>query len=259
MEVVKGIQYRAGELDAYEKERCVLDLYLPKQRKNCSVIVWFHGGGLTGGERDNAETADVAMTFAQKGIIVASAEYRLSPRVKYPAYIDDAAAAVAWVMKHVSEYGGDPKSLFISGHSAGGYLTGILGMDPKYLAKYGVDTKQLAGMIPVSGQAFTHFAIRDERGIRDPQTTTVCDDAAPVYHARKDAPPILIIMGDHDWPARAEENRYFLAMLKLLGHPDADYKQFSDRDHGTIIGKIKEPNDPVCAAIVEFVEKHQGE
>jgi hypothetical protein len=65
-------------------------------------------------------------------------------------------------------------------------------------------------------------------------------------------------MGDHDWPARAEENRYFLAMLKLVGHPDAEFKQFPNRDHGSIIGKIPGPNDPVYAAILEFVEKHKG-
>lgn len=255
--VVKNAPYRSGEkLSDYERERCVVDLYVPKPCKNCSVIVWFHGGGMTGGSKDGA--AAVAKRFARAGIIVAAANYRLSPKAKYPAYIDDVAACTAWVMKHIGEYGGNPKSVFIAGHSAGGYLTGILGMDKKYLAKYGIDTAQLAGMIPVSGQAFTHFAIRQERGVPNFNTATVCDDAAPCYHVRKDAPPILIIMGDKDWPARAEENRYFLAMLKLVGHPDAEFKQFANRNHGTIIGKIPEPNDPVAEAILEFVEKHRA-
>ena len=259
IEVIKNLHYRAGDgLTDYERERCVVDLYLPKPRKDCSAVVWFHGGSMVSGSKDNAGTIAVANRFAKAGIAVAVANYRLSPKVKYPAYIDDAAACAAWVVKHIADYGGNPKSVFISGHSAGGYLTGIVGMDPKYLAKYGVDTAQLAGMIPVSGQAFTHFTIRKENSVPNPNTTTICDDAAPCYHVRKDSPPILIIMGDHDWPARAEENRYFLAMLKLVGHPDAEYKQFSERNHGTIIGKIPEPNDPVAEAILGFVEKHRA-
>lgn len=259
VEVVKNIHYRTGDgLTDYERERCVVDLYLPKPCKDCSAIVWFHGGSMVSGSNDDASTVAVANRFARGGIAVAVANYRLSPKVKFPAYIDDAAACTAWVMKHIADYGGNPKSVFISGHSAGGYLTGIVGMDAKYLAKYGVDTAQLAGMIPVSGQAFTHFAIRKENGVPNPNTTTICDDAAPCYHVRKDAPPILIIMGDHDWPARAEENRYFLAMLKLVGHPDAEYKEFANRNHGTIIGKIPEPNDPVAEAILAFVEKHRA-
>lgn len=257
IEVVKNLHYRTGkDLSEYEQKRCVVDLYLPKPRKDCSVIVWFHGGGMTGGDKRDA--AAVGKRFAQAGIIVASVEYRLYPKAKYPDFIDDAAACTAWVMKHAAEYGGNPKSVFIAGHSAGGYLTGILGMDPKYLAKYGVDTAQLAGMIPVSGQAFTHFVIREQHGVKDVQTTTVCDDAAPCYHVRKDSPPILIIMGDQDYPARAEENHYFLAMLKLVGHPDAEFKLFAGRTHGSIIGKVSDPNDPVAAAILEFVSKHKA-
>lgn len=259
VEVVKNLHYRSGkDLSAYEQERCVLDLYLPKTRKDCSVIVWFHGGGMTGGKRDEADAVAVAKRFAEAGIAVASVEYRLYPKVKYPDFIDDVAAGTAWVMKHISEYGGNPKSVFVAGHSAGGYLTGILGMDPKYLAKYGVDTAQLRGMIPVSGQAFTHYVIRAQHGVPNPNEMTVCDDAAPCYHVRKDAPPILIIMGDNDWPARSQENDFFLAMLKVVGHPDAEFKKFAGRNHGTIIGKISEPNDPVFAAMLEFVEKHRA-
>jgi len=257
VEVIKNLAYRSGPgLDAYERERCLLDLYLPKPRKDCPVIVWFHGGGMKGGAK--ADAAALAKRFASAGIIVATGEYRLYPKAKYPDFIDDAAACTAWVMKHISDYGGDPKSTFIAGHSAGGYLTGILGMDPKYLRKYGIDTARLAGMIPVSGQAFTHYVIREQHGVADPNLSTVCDDAAPCYHVRKDSPPILIIMGDHDWPCRAEENRYFLAMLRLAGHPDADFKQFAGRDHGSIIGRIAEPNDPVFETMLEFVHKRQA-
>lgn len=167
----------------------------------------------------------------------------------------NAAASVAWVANHIAKYGGNPKALFISGHSAGGYLTAILGMDPKYLAKYGIDTAAIAGIIPVSGQTFTHYTIRKERGIPNPDTTPIIDDASPCYHARKTAPPTLAICGDHDMATRAEENRYFVALLNTVGHTDATYREFPDRDHGTIVSKIPEPHDPVAEAILGFVAR----
>lgn len=252
--VIKNIAYKSGKrLSAYERDRCVLDLYLPESKKNCPVVIWFHGGGLEGGSKDDA--VEIGEFFAKNGVAAAVASYRLSPKVRYPAYVDDAAASVAWTIKHICEYGVYPDcSVFISGHSAGGYLAAIAGMNPKYLGKYGVDLKRIAGVIPVSGQVFTHFTIRKERKIPDPQNTPTIDDAAPCYYVRKTIPPMLAICGDNDWPARAEENRYLIAMLKTVGHTDANYQEFADRDHGSIIGKIPESNDPVARAILAFIE-----
>lgn len=88
---------------------------------------------------------------------MAGVNYRLSPRATHPAYIDDAAAAVAWVMKHIGEYGGDPTRVYVAGHSAGGYLTLMVGLDKAYLARYGEDADRLAGLFPVSGQTNTHL------------------------------------------------------------------------------------------------------
>ena len=87
--------------DEYIKNRCVLDIYYPSDLKNFSTIVWFHGGGLTGGEKE------IPGALKGKGFAVVGVNYRLSPKVKAPAYIEDAAAAVAWVFKNISNYGGD--------------------------------------------------------------------------------------------------------------------------------------------------------
>ena len=61
--------------------------------------------------------------------------------------------------------GGDPKKIFVAGHSAGGYLTSMVGMDKKYLAKHNIDANKIAGLIPFSGHTITHFTVRQERGI----------------------------------------------------------------------------------------------
>ena len=74
-------------------------------------------------------------------------------------FVDDAAASVAWVFQNITSYGGDPKLIFVSGHSAGGYLTSMLGLDKSYLNSYGIDVDDIAGLIPYSGHTITHFTV----------------------------------------------------------------------------------------------------
>jgi acetyl esterase/lipase len=254
--VLKDIPYKTGaSLSDYERTRCKLDLYLPaKSSKDFPVVVWFHGGGLTAGDKSSA--APVAQRLADDGIAVACVNYRLSPRAKYPSYNQDAAASVAWAHAHIASYGGDVHRLFIAGHSAGGYLAGIVGYDPALLAADGMKSSQIAGLILVAPQVFTHFTIRRERGIPHPETTPVIDNAAPTYHVRKDAPPTLILLGDHDWPVRLQECQYFVAMLKYVGDPDIALRVIPHRTHGTIESRMADQDDPALKLVLEFVHGH---
>jgi acetyl esterase/lipase len=253
--ILLNLAYKSGgDLSAYERERCVLDLYLPTNRA-FATLVWFHGGGLTGGNKDGCRA--LGRMFAQEGIALAAANYRLSPKVKFPAYIEDAAAAVAWACAHIPEHGGDVKKVFVGGHSAGGYLTSMLGMNPAYLAKHGLDRSAMAGLLPVSGQMMTHFTVRAERGLATNSITA--DDAAPIFYTRVDFPPTLIIMGDHDWPARVEENQYFVALQKVAGNRNIRSLQILHRTHGSIAGKIPEPNDPAREAMLKFIRSNGRE
>ena len=155
---VKDISYiPAGETDGYRKERCKLDVYYPVGKKDFPTIVWFHGGGLEGGGKHVPEM------FMNQGFAVVAVNYRLSPKAQNPAYTEDAAAAVAWAYKHIEEYGGSPRRVFVTGHSAGGYLTLMVGLDKSYLQEYGVDADSIAAYLPISGQTVTHFTIRKER------------------------------------------------------------------------------------------------
>jgi acetyl esterase/lipase len=198
--------------DAYIKERCVLDVYYPKNNPGFSTVIWFHGGGLTGGNKELPEA------LKDQGIAVISVNYRLGPKVLSPKYIEDAAAAVAWVFKNIPAFGGDESLIFLSGHSAGGYLASMLGLDKKWLNTQGIDANKIAGLIPFSGQAITHFLVRKERGIAD--TQPVIDELAPLFHVRADAPPLLLITGDRELEmlGRYEENAYLMRMMKIAGH-----------------------------------------
>jgi acetyl esterase/lipase len=250
------VAYKSGAgLSSDEVERCKLDVYLPTGVKDFPTLVWFHGGGLKGGSKNGAEK--IARAFAGAGIAVVAPNYRLSPKATFPAYIQDAAAAVAWTKAHMAEHGGDAKRVFVSGHSAGGYLAFMLGLDARYLKEYGLELPDIAGFIPVSGQTMTHYTVREERGIG--KFTITADEAAPVHFARKDTPPFLVLYADKDMAARAEENEYFVALMKGSGNKRVEGRMIADRNHGTIASKMAEDGDPGREAIVTFISKGEGE
>ncbi|NBV53033.1 MAG: alpha/beta hydrolase [Verrucomicrobia bacterium] len=124
--VVKDIPYKDDVISQtpYEQERCKLDLTVPVGAKGFATYVWFYGGGLKNGAKDlrTEYCAEIRESLAQAGVAVVTPDYRLSPKVRYPAYVDDAAAAFAWTVKHIAEQGGDPHKVFIGGHSAGATL-----------------------------------------------------------------------------------------------------------------------------------------
>ncbi len=228
-QLLEDVGYRSENSDdAYANERCVLDVYYPENAKGFATVVWFHGGGITGGEKF------IPSELKEKGLAVVAVNYRLSPKVNAPAYIDDAAAAIAWVFKHIGDYGGDPGKIFVSGHSAGGYLVAMVGLDKSWLGEYGVDADRLAGIIDFSGHAITHMTVRGERGIKD--TQPIVDEYAPLYHVRSDAPLLVLITGDRELEmlGRYEENAYFYRMMKVAGHQDVHLYELDGFDHGAM-------------------------
>lgn len=225
------------------RNACRLDLYYPENVKDYATVIWIHGGGLTEGYRS------IPGKLKNQGFAVAAIDYRLSPGVKSPVYVEDAAAAVAWVFKNIRRYGGSPDRIFVTGHSAGGYLAMMLGLDKHYLAAHGIDANHIAGLVPLSGQAITHFTVRKERGMSDKQP--LVDEMAPLYHVRPDAPPMLLVTGDRDlelW-GRYEENAYLWRMMKIAGHKATEVQELKGLDHGGMV-------EPSLDLLVPFVHKH---
>ncbi len=236
------ILYRNGELTDYMKERCRLDVYYPANVKDFPTVVWFHGGGLKGGNRS------IPKQLKGQKIAVVAVNYRLHPKVKSPAYVEDAAAAVAWTFHNIEKYGGSKKRIFVSGHSAGGYLTSMIGLDKRWLAAFDVDADEIAGLIPFSGHTITHFTIRAERGIDGKQP--IVDDMAPLYHVRNDAPPLLLITGDRELEmlGRYEENAYLWRMMQVVEHPSTELYELDGFNHGQMA-------DPAHPLLLRFISK----
>ncbi len=215
--------------DEYAESQCRLDIYYPVDTKEFTTVVWFHGGGLRAGNKD------IPGAFKDKGIAVVAVEYRFFPKVSCPVYIEDAAAGVAWVFKNIEKYGGSPDSIVISGHSAGGYLTSMVGLDKSYLAKHDIDANKIAALIPYSGHTITHFTVREERGISGKQP--IVDKFAPLYHVRADAPPLILITGDREQEmlGRYEENAYMMRMMRVAGHKQTEIYEIGGHNHGEMV------------------------
>ena len=226
--------------DDYLQERAKLDIYCPEKAKNASVIVWFHGGGLRAGEKELPER------LLNNDVCVVGPNYRLYPKIKSPVYIDDAARAVAWVYNNIEQYGGDKNKIVLSGHSAGGYLALMVGMDKQWLKKYGMDANKINQLVPFSGHTITHFTVREERGVKGEQP--IVDELAPLFHVRKDAPPITLITGDRELEllGRYEENAYFYRMMKVNGHENIRIYEMDGYGHMMV-----EPSLPILLEIAK--------
>jgi acetyl esterase/lipase len=238
----QSVPYLESPIDEYQRERCVLDLYVPEDTAGFTTVVWFHGGALRGGERFIPEE------LKQQGLALVAPGYRLSPKVNSPAYVEDAAAAVAWVLNNIESYGGSPERVIVSGHSAGGYLATMVCLDKRWLAKHDIDANDLAGLVSYSGQAVTHSTIRGERSI--PSTQPIVDDMAALYHVRGDAPPVVLMTGGRELelPGRYEENAYLWRMLKVNGHPDVTLHEIDGTDHGSMVA-------PGHEILLDFIER----
>lgn len=259
--VQKDIPYRTGDdQTAYAKARCRLDLTLPPAgMKPIATLVWFYGGGLKNGSKDlpSEYCAEIAASFARQGIAVVMPDYRLSPQVTYPSYVDDAAASFAWSVRNIGRFGGNPHKVFIGGHSAGGYLALLVGFDSSRLKPYGLGLKDVAGIAQISGQVFTHYTVREERGQGRYNVTS--DEAAPAFFVQKTLPPVLTLYSDHDMTGRAEENQFLVAMLKGAGHVETYSLKVLNTDHGSVGHNIRKTDDPGHQAIVNFLTKQAAQ
>ena len=240
--IERDLQYRSE--DEYSQKMCRVDVATYEGAKDAPVIVWFHGGGLTGGGKH------IPREIMQDGVVCVGVGYRFSPHVSVSQIIDDAACAIAWVVENIEKYGGSADKIYLSGHSAGGYLVSMVGLEKSRLEKYGVDANSMKGIVPFSGQMITHFEERRVRGLSD--KLPVVDNMAPLYHVRADSSPILLLTGDREREmlGRYEENAYMYRMLRLVGHKDVTLYEFDGYGHDMCL-----PGFPM---LMRFVREHES-
>ncbi|MEO1995316.1 MAG: alpha/beta hydrolase [Planctomycetaceae bacterium] len=193
----KGIVYaRPGQVELK------LDAYIPRSAGLHPVVLVVHGGAWTSGSR--RQLAFYAMKLARAGFCCFAIDYRLAPKYKFPAQIEDCRAAVRWIRQHAAEYAGDASRLGAIGYSAGGHLAALLGTTGTAGDSKGkVDTRLqcvVAGGAPCE---FRHMSDKG-RGLSFWLGGTIDEveqnyrDATPVVFASKDDPPMMFFNGTKD-------------------------------------------------------------
>ena len=200
-----------------------LDVYLPEGVTDFPTLVYFHGGGIRSGSKSGTTAKSLAEFLPAHGIALVSAEYRMYPHAHYPDFIYDAAAAVAWAVKHMPEHGGNGK-IFVGGSSAGGYLSMMLCFCKKYLALHKIDPASLAGFVHDAGQPTAHFNVLAERGIDSRRV--IVDESAPLFHIGVDPTyaPMLFLVSDNDMKNRYEQTMLVLSTLRHFGYDESLYE-----------------------------------
>ena len=237
--------------------RQMLDVYSPEKAQGAPVIVFFYGGSWNSGRRQ--DYAFAARALAARGFVVVVPDYRLVPQVRFPAFIEDGAAAVAWTVANIARHGGNPSRIGVSGHSAGAYIAMMLALDPRWLLAAGAPgaVKAAVGLAgPYDFYPFEPGGAAEAAFGReaDPRVTQ------PISYARADAPPVLLLTGDDDTTVKPRNAQALAAKLKGLG-AIAEERGYPGIGHIGIILAISKPfrgKAPALGDSVTFFRQHLG-
>jgi acetyl esterase/lipase len=257
----------AANIPYGKEDRNVLDIYTPAGAKNMPVLFWIHGGGWQQGDKSGVQEKPRA--FTEKGFVFVATNYRLLPNVDMGTLIRDVAKCIGWVCKNIAAHGGDPKRIFVAGHSAGAQLAAILCTDDRYLKAEGVPFAALKGCVPVDGDTYDIPAIIETAETRlrahgmpmpkfghrekfgnDP---AMHRDFSAVTHVAKgkDIPPFFILhVANH--PDNSAQAQRFGAVLKDAGIP---VKVFGAKEttHTRINAELGLPDDLATKELWAFM------
>jgi acetyl esterase/lipase len=247
--VVNDIAYYEGA-DADAKKH-KLDIYTPKGLKDFPVVFFIHGGTWSSGDRKMY--GNMGQMFASQGIGVVVISYRLSPAVTHPAHIEDVARAFAWTHANIAKYGGRADRIFVAGHSAGGHLTSLLAANPEYLKKHNLSSKNIRGIIPISGVYDIPAGMFPKIF---PGTADALKPASPVKNLTAGGPPALVIYADQDYAGLDLLAKQYTAKLGEL-KTQATLELIKDRTHITIITKMMlSAKDATSMLALDFIRKY---
>ncbi|MCU0716223.1 MAG: alpha/beta hydrolase [Pirellula sp.] len=249
------------------QERQVLDIFRPSNPKDAPVVFWIHGGGWQTGDKSQVQLKPT--WFTEQGFVFVSTNYRLLPNVPMETIIRDVAKSLGWVSKNIARYGGDPKRIYVMGHSAGAQLAALVCIDPRYLAAEGVSFSSLKGCVPVDGDTYDIPAIIEtaetrRRVHKQPQAkfghrekfgndpAKHIDFSAVTHIApNKNIPPFLILYVSSHPDTTAQAIRLDAA-LKEAGVSSTLFGA-KDSEHSKLNNDLGVPNDPATDALKKFI------
>lgn len=221
------------------------------------VLIFWHGGGWVKGARQDYAFAGRA--FARQGFVVVIPDYRKVPDVRFPAFVEDGAEAVAWVRDNIARYGGDPERIAFSGHSAGAHTAVLLALDPRWLKTADVDPGIVKAVVGLSGP-YDFYPFTTKRSIDAMSHYPDFKLTQPIEQARADAPPMLLVTSTKDETVRPRNAINLSRRLKALGAP-AELINYRGLDHEEVVMALSVPfrsKGPVLADSVAFLNRHLG-
>ncbi len=242
-----------------KNERQTLDIYAPAAGQDHPVMFWIHGGGWQHG--DKTEVGKKPPAFVGKGFVFVSTNYRFVPDASIKELAGDVAKAIRWTHDHAKQFGGDPDTIFVMGHSAGAQLAALVSTDDRYLKAEGLTLATIKGCVPVDGDTYDlpmQIASVEERRsdffkrhFGDEQSQ---EELSSVAHAGpgKHIPPFLILhVADH--PETKAQSQRLARALKAAGVPVTVYPA-EGRTHVSLDAELGPPDDRPTQAVWEFVD-----
>jgi len=230
------------------------DLFLPGRiETGTPAILFFYGGSWNRGDRETYRF--VGHALAARGCLVAVADYRLYPQVRYPAFLDDGALALRWFRAQLPRLGAAAAPVYLMGHSAGAYNAAMLALDGRWLAAVGERPQALAGWIGLAGPYdFLPIANPDVRPVFG--HPNVAPDSQVFAHVRAGAPAAFLGAATQDDLVDPQRNTAGLARrLREVGVPVVE-RFYDQANHMTLIGAFAGPLrwvGPVLADVADFV------
>ena len=262
VEIVETLNLPYATIAGVDPNLLSLDIHAPKGAKAAPVVIYVHGGYWKAG--DKSQKGHLPEFFCQRGFAFVTLNYRLAPAVQHPVLIQDVARAVGWVHDHIAAHGGNPAQLFLTGHSAGAQLVALLGTDAKRLGELGKPLSILRGVIPLDSAAMDiRNVASDDRRADSPyhaafgEDPAAWADASPLVHAEKakSLPPFQIVVAYG--PAIANKKAgvdAYAAALRKNGTRAEVVDASSFREHQSLMTEFGAADDPVSAAVLEFIE-----
>jgi acetyl esterase/lipase len=246
---------------AYGPEaRQQLDVYQPDPPvADAPIVVFFYGGSWSSGRRQDYRFVGEAL--ASRGIVTLVADYRLSPQVRYPVFVQDCALALRWASDQAARLGASPQRLFVVGHSAGAYNAAMLALDPRWLEAVSMAPERLAGWVGLAGPYdFLPIGVPEAQvAFEWPQTPA---DSQPLFHARRTGPgrsPRALLLAARE-DTLVDPGRNTRTLAKTLGQQGVAVElELLDRvSHTTLIGAMAAPLRglaPVLDRVSAFINR----
>lgn len=207
------------------------DLFLPRDKDKAPfpVVLLIHGGAWHKGDRSSMEKA--GKMLARSGYAALAIDYRLVPRFRYPAPVEDAQQALRWLAAHAGKYRLDMDRVGVWGYSAGAHLASLLAMQPPT-----TDVPALrvvvAGSAPTDLRDSTQSSVRAFLGAGPAEKPALYEDASPLARVRPGLPAFLLYYGSADTLVAPDQSERLAAALKEAGVTVRSYR-LEGADHRT--------------------------